>query len=393
MNNDNKRSKLIPVMLAFFTMGFVDLAGIATNYVKQDFSLSDTAANSFSVMVFLWFLLFSVPTGMLMNKIGRKKTVLLSMVVTFAGLSLPYFVYTEAIMFVVFSLLGIGNTLMQVSLNPLLASMVRKDRLPSYLTLGQFVKAVASFAAPLLAAQAVIYFGNWKLLFIIFAAINMLAIIYLYATDLAEPEEKNEPTSFKACFSLLGDGMLFLLFIGILVHVGIDVGMNITAPKLLQERAAMPLAEAGYATSLYFLFRTFGCLSGTFIMARCLPLRFFCVSVGMLLLGVTGLSVCRSIGAIYLCVALAGAGNSNIFSIIFSHALLYKPARSNEISGLMIMGITGGAIFPLLMGAASDALGNQNGAVMVLTVCVVYLLFLTNKLKKRPKNPLLKYKR
>lgn len=381
MENENKLSKIVPIMLAFFTMGFVDLVGIATNYVKQDFTLSDTAANAFSAMVFLWFLIFSVPTGMLMNKIGRKNTVLLSMLVTFAGLALPYFGYSEPVMFVVFSFLGIGNTLMQVSLNPLLANRVCKERLPSYLTLGQFVKAIASFAAPLIAAQAVIYYGNWKLLFTIFAVIDLLALVYLYTTDMPEPAEKNEPTSFKACFSLLGNGLLFMLFMGILVHVGIDVGINITAPKLLQERAGMPLATAGYAASLYFLFRTFGCLAGTFILARFPAASFFRVSAGIMAAGVGGLYFAGSTLALSVCVAFIGWGNSNIFSIIFSRALLYKPSRSNEISGLMILGISGGAIFPVLMGAASDALGGQIGAVGVLTACVLYLLFLVSKLK------------
>lgn len=375
---------IYPVMLAFFTMGFVDLTGIATNYVKQDFALSDTAANSFSVLVFLWFFIFSVPTSLLMNKIGRKKTVLLSMLVTFAGLALPLFVYNEPALYLVFSLLGIGNTLMQVSLNPLLASMVRKDRLPSYLTLGQFVKAIASFVAPLIAAQAVIHYGNWKLLFTTFALVQLLAMIYLYAAGPAETEEteeKNAPASFKRCLSLLGDGLLILLFIGILVHVGIDVGVNITAPKLVQERTNLPLSEAGYVVSIYFLSRTFGCLAGTFLLARFAAARFFTASVGLILLGVAGLYLGRSLAAIYLCIALIGLGNSNIFSLIFARALLYKPSRSNEISGLMMMGITGGAVFPVLMGAASDALGGQTGAVMVLTVCAVYLLFLAVKLK------------
>lgn len=375
---------IYPVMLAFFTMGFVDLTGIATNYVKQDFALSDTAANSFSVLVFLWFFIFSVPTSLLMNKIGRKKTVLLSMLVTFAGLALPLFVYNEPALYLVFSLLGIGNTLMQVSLNPLLASMVRKDRLPSYLTLGQFVKAIASFVAPLIAAQAVIHYGNWKLLFTTFALVQLLAMIYLYAAGPAETEEteeKNAPASFKRCLSLLGDGLLILLFIGILVHVGIDVGVNITAPKLVQERTNLPLSEAGYVVSIYFLSRTFGCLAGTFLLARFSAARFFTASVGLILLGVAGLYLGRSLAAIYLCIALIGLGNSNIFSLIFARALLYKPSRSNEISGLMMMGITGGAVFPVLMGAASDALGGQTGAVMVLTVCAIYLLFLAVKLK------------
>ena len=198
MGSENRISHIIPVMLTFFTMGFVDLVGIATNYVKQDFGLSDTAANSFSVMVFFWFLVFSVPTGMLMNKIGRKKTVLLSMVITFIGLLIPIFVYNDVAMFFVFSCLGIGNTLMQVSLNPLLANMVCKDRLPSYLTLGQFIKAIASFIAPLIAVHAALCYGDWKLLFYIFAAIDIIAIVYLFMIDIVEAEEKNESSSFKA---------------------------------------------------------------------------------------------------------------------------------------------------------------------------------------------------
>lgn len=383
MKNETKITQILPVMLAFFTMGFVDLVGIATNYVKQDFRLSDTAANSFSAMVFLWFLIFSVPTGMLMNRIGRKKTVLLSMAVTFAGLALPLFAYNSLVMFDVFSFLGIGNTLMQVSLNPLLARMVRPDRLPSYLTLGQFVKALASFLAPVIAGWAALYFGNWKLLFALFAGIDLIALVYLFLADLHEPEEPVSASSFKACLGLLGDATILLLFIGILVHVGIDVGINITAPKLLQERTGLPLAEAGYATSFYFLFRTFGCLSGTFILAKCPPIRFFAASVGLIAVGVAGLFVCRDSIPIYGCVALIGLGNSNLFSILFSEALLYQPSRNNEISGLLMMGIFGGAIFPLAMGAASDAIGQQTGAVLVLGLCVAYLLYLAAKLKNR----------
>lgn len=381
MKSENIITKIIPVMLVFFTMGFIDLIGIATNYVKNDFSLSDTAANAFSIMVYLWFLIFSVPTSILMNKIGRKKTVLLSLVVTFIGLCIPFIIYSSISMLLCFSFLGLGNTLMQVSLNPLLTNIVNGNKLPSYLTLGQFVKAIASFIAPIIAAQALIHYGNWKLLFPLFAVITLLAMIYLYFTEIKEHVIEGKPSSFKECISLLGDGIILILFFGILVHVGIDVGVNITAPKLLIERAGMELAEAGYATSLYFLFRTFGCFAGTFILAKFPPRNFFIISVCLILLGILGLYFSFDTMTIYICVALIGLGNSNIFPIIFSRALMYMPARNNEISGLMIMGIAGGAVFPLLMGMASDNLGGQVGAVIVLTVCVAYLIFLMLKFK------------
>lgn len=381
MNNKGFVPAVIPVMLAFFTMGFVDLVGIATNYVKNDFGLSDTAANSFSVMVFLWFLIFSVPTGLLMNKIGRKKTVVLSLIITFIGLSVPYLVYTNISMLITFSFLGIGNTLMQVSLNPLLTNIINEKRLPSYLTMGQFVKAIASFIAPIIAAQALVYYGNWKLLFPAFAVICLIAVVYLLLTNIEEQTIVGTPSTFRECFGLLGDSLVLLLFFGILVHVGIDVGINITAPKLLQERVGMDLADAGYATSLYFLFRTVGCFSGTFILAKFPPNKFFIISVFVILLGVIGLYFSHDAISLYICVALIGLGNSNVFPIIYSKALMSMPQRSNEISGLMIMGIAGGAIFPVLMGIVSDSLGGQIGAVIVLTVCVAYLIFLLTKFK------------
>jgi len=381
MKSDNIIPKIIPVMLAFFTMGFVDLVGIATNYVKADFSLSDTAANFYSVIIFLWFLVFSVPTGLLMNKIGRKKTVILSIIVTFFGLCIPFFLYDKTSMFVTFSFIGLGNTLMQVSLNPLLTNLVSSKKLPSYLTMGQFVKAIASFLAPIIAAQAAIHFNNWKLLFPAFAVISFVAIIYLSLTEIKELPVEGKPSSFGECFRLLGNGMIFFLFVGILVHVGIDVGINITAPKLLQERVGMTLADAGYATSIYFLFRTFGCFAGTFILSRFSAQRFFVASVLTILIGILGLYFSFNTVLIYVCVALIGVGNSNVFPIIFSRALMCMPNRNNEISGLMIMGISGGAVFPVLMGIASDNLGGQIGAVIVLTCCVSYLLFLTAKLK------------
>ena len=172
-SKNSSLSKLIPVMLCFFAMGFVDLVGIASNYVKADLGLSDSQANIFPSLVFFWFLIFSVPTGMLMSRIGQQKTVLLSLIVTFASLLLPVFGDSYMLMLISFSLLGIGNALMQTSLNPLLSNIVRGDRLASSLTFGQFVKAIASFLAPYIAmwgaTQAIPTFDlGWRILFPIY---------------------------------------------------------------------------------------------------------------------------------------------------------------------------------------------------------------------------------
>lgn len=377
--------RLIPVMFCFFAMGFVDLVGIASNYVKADLGLSDSSANIFPSLVFFWFLIFSVPTGILMNRIGRKKTVLLSLIVTFVSLIIPIFGSGYLEMLISFSLLGIGNALMQTSLNPLLSNIIAGDKLASTLTFGQFIKAIASFLAPYLAmwgAMGILPdFGlGWRLLFPVYMVIAVVAILLLGMTPIEE-EKADRASGFGDCFSLLGKPFILLSFIGIMCHVGIDVGTNTTAPKILMERLELSLSDAGFATSLYFIFRTMGCLLGAIILRRASARNFFALSVILMLIAMVGLFLFHSKTIIYICIALIGFGNSNIFSIVFAQALSALPDKKNKVSGLMIMGLFGGTVFPLAMGLASDALG-QNGAIAVMALGVIYLLTYTFKIKR-----------
>ena len=376
MSKTNKLA-LIPVMLCFFCMGFVDLVGIASNYVKEDLALNDSTANIFPSLVFFWFLIFSVPTGMLMNKIGRKNTVLVSLAVTVLSLLIPLFGNSFAVMLIAFSLLGIGNALMQTSLNPLVSTVMGGGNLASTLTFGQFIKAIASFLAPYLAmwgaTQVIPSFGyDWRILFGIYLVVGILATALLGMTPIDEPKLQGKASTFAECIKLLGTPIVLLSFFGIMCHVGIDVGTNTTAPKILMERLDMSLNDAAFATSLYFIFRTVGCLTGSFFL-RVLPNRtFFIISVVMMALSMCGLFVGTEKWMLYTAIALVGYGNSNIFSICFAQALTSMPEKQNEVSGLMIMGLFGGTIFPLLMGFASDAIG-QAGAVIVMAIGVLYL--------------------
>ena len=384
-NQSVKIGRLIPVMLCFFAMGFVDLVGIASNYVKADLNLTDGQANIFPSLVFFWFLIFSVPTGILMNRIGRRKTVLLSLIVTFFSLLLPIFGDSYLIMLCSFSLLGIGNALMQTSLNPLLSNIISGDKLASSLTFGQFVKAIASFLAPYIAmwgaTQAIPSLGlGWRVLFPIYMIVAVVAVLWLGATQIEE-EQPDKASGFVACFKLLGKPFVLLCFLGIMCHVGIDVGTNTTAPKILMERMGMTLDNASFATSLYFIFRTIGCFAGAIILRSVSSKSFFLVSVGLMLVAMIALLVSEAQYVIYTAIALIGLGNSNVVPIIFSQALLDQPDKKNEISGLMIMGLFGGTIFPLLMGFTSDIMG-QNGAIAVMTIGVLYLLLYTAKIKR-----------
>ena len=375
---------IVSLMLCFFAMGFVDLVGIASNYVKEDLQLTDSVANVFPSLVFFWFLLFSVPTGMLMNRIGRKKTVLLSLAVTVVSLALPLLGETFPIMLAAFSLLGIGNAIMQTSLNPLVTTVMGGGNLASTLTFGQFIKAIASFLAPYLAmwgaTAAMPTFGyNWRILFAIYFVTGLIATIVLWATPIEEASnqsaqkgEKSIVGQFVGTIRLLGTPIVLLSFLGIMCHVGIDVGTNTTAPKLLMERLGMTLNEAAFATSLYFIFRTIGCFTGSFFLRVLRTRTFFIISVAMMALAMAGMWVGTERWMLYAAIALVGYGNSNVFSMCFANAMQAVPEKQNEVSGLMIMGLFGGTVFPLLMGFASDAMG-QAGAVLVMAVGVAYL--------------------
>lgn len=401
-NSSNSKATLIPVMIAFFTMGFVDLVGAVSNNMQQDFSLTDSQANFFPSLVFFWFLIFSVPTGMLMNHIGRKKTVLLSIVVTTVAVFLPlldsFMPSKESqlwLMYISFSLLGIGNAIMQTSINPLV-TMIVKDHLASTLTFGQFVKAIASFIAPLIAAwgattTAPLFGLSWRVLFLIFFVIGMIATLSLGFTSIEEEPIEGEPTSYVGCLKMLGKPVILLSFLGIMCHVGIDVGTNAVAPKIMLERlgtAGDTLSSFMYATSIYFLFRTAGCFIGSIAMRKINIRTFFAVSVAMMAISMVLFIFGTTKLVLWVAIALVGFGNSNVFSVILSQALFSAPEKKNEVSGLMIMGLFGGTVFPLVMGYATDA-AKMAGATypqvwsaVVMLVGVCYLLTYISKVKQ-----------
>ena len=403
MNNSNQsKLTLIPVMITFFTMGFVDLVGAVSNNMQEDFGLSDSAANFFPSLVFFWFLIFSVPTGMLMNKIGRKKTVLLSVVITTLAVFLPLFdsfMPTKEsqlwLMYISFSLLGIGNAIMQTGINPLVTMLV-KGHLASTLTFGQFVKAIASFIAPLIAAwgattTAPILGLSWRILFLLFFVIGMVATLWLGMTRIEEEPIEGKASGFTDCLKMLGSPIILLSFVGIMCHVGIDVGTNAVAPKVLFERlggAGDSLSQFEYATSIYFAFRTLGCFTGSILMRKLNIRTFFTIIVLMMALSMVGLVFGTEKWELWVAIALVGYGNSNVFSIVFSQAMLSAPEKKNEVSGLMIMGLFGGTVFPLLMGFASDAAKSagaqypQVWAAAVMAIGVLYLLSYIPKVKQ-----------
>lgn len=377
------RKVIFPILFGFFVMGFVDVVGIATNYVKNDFGLSDTMANLIPMMVFLWFAIFSIPTGMLMRKIGRRNTVALAMLITTGAMILPLIGYNFTLVLIAFALLGIGNTILQVSLNPMVAAVVSPDKTTSVLTLGQFLKAVSSFLGPLIAVAAASYLGNWKGIFAIYALITLVSLFWLISTVREEVTDGGETTSFGAIASLLKDKYILALFGGILFVVGIDVGLNTTIPKLLMDKCQITLEEAGLGTSLYFSAKTIGTFLGAFLLARLSAQKFFFHSMWIAIVAFVVLLASNNLAVMLTMIVIVGLTCANVFSILFSYALQHRAELDNEISALMIMGVSGGALITPLMGLQADQFGQVAGMSLLL-VGILYLLacsklFIKNK--------------
>lgn len=382
MKKEISMVKTLSVMFGFFVMGFVDIVGIATSYVKNDFShLTDTMVNLISFSCFFWFLILSIPTGMLMNRIGRKKTVLFSFAFHVLAMCMPLIAYDFISILIAFTLIGIGNTLLQVSLNPLVTDVVSSEKLTGTLTLGQFTKAVSSFIGPILAAWVAGSFLGWKMIFPIYAGLSFLALIWLWLTPIHEERKERKNVSFKVTLELFKDKYILAFFIGILVLVGVDVGINMTFPKFLMERCGLPLTDAGMGNSVYFFARTIGAFFGGILLMKCSERKFFIYSVWIALIGLILMTTLSNIWFILGCVAVFGIGYANLFSIIFSLSLKRMPEKANEVSALLIVGVSGGAILPPILGVITDTFRNQLSAIFVLAVVWIYLIWLTSRLK------------
>ena len=318
----------------------------------------------------------------MMNKLGRKKTVQISNIITFIAMIIPLIEYSFYSCLIAFAVLGIANTILQVSLNPLLSNIVGNEKLTSALTAGQFVKAISSFSGPFIAAFASTYFGDWQSMFPIFAGVTLISALWLQLTPIEEVAGKNSTSSFSEVMRLLKDNTIVLLFLGILFIVGIDVGINTVTPRILMERCRLSVEEANYGVSVYFACRTVGAFIGAFILSKFSATKFFRI---VMLVTVAALIVIFFVPdkmMLLVLVGIIGFSCANVFSILFSIALQRMPEKGNEISGLMITGISGGALIPVVMGLATDLCGNQSGSIAVILLCGIYLLVCSFLLKK-----------
>jgi len=374
---------LLPVLFSFLAMGFVDIIGVVINYLTGEFpDLDQTLISLLTSSCFLWFLIFSIPAGLMTNRIGRRKTVMVSMLVTAAAFTLISINYNIATVFIGFSLAGIGCTLLEVSLFPLCTDIVSKDKITATTAVGQLIRTFSCLLGPILVNWfAVGAISNWKAIFPVYAATAAAGLLWLSLTPITEakPDITFKP-SFKTSIVLFSDRNILALFIGMLVLIGIDVGINTTFPQYLRQRFGMSLDSAALGNSVFFLSRIIGGTIGSILLLRVQEKKVFITSILIVLTGIIGMILAPNTMISCTFVFILGIGYSNIFSLIFSAALKRNLARSNDISSLMVMGISGGALLPPIMVSVANITGFQWTAILVMAVVWLYMFTLIKKI-------------
>lgn len=376
-------SSILPVMFGFLAMGFVDMIGLVTNYVKTDFNMSDGLVNTISLSCYLWFLILAIPVGLVLSRWGRKKTVLLSLAIHIVALLLPYFFYSFTSVLVAFSLIGIGNTILQVAMNPLVTDVVNEDKVTSTITFGQATKAMGSIIAPFIAMWTAVSLGHWQLLFPIYAFLSLVGLVWLWATPIEEKTGSTGNVSIKGTLSLLTDRKILAFFIGIVVLVGADVAVNMTLPRLMTNQFGLSPEKSGLCNSVYFLARTLAAFAGGALLIKFSDSVFFklCTWIAMAGLVLVAALSKTNIVVVLCAVCVFGIGYANLFGIVFSKAMKHVPGKANEVSALLIVGLIGGAIMPTILGWISDVTGSQIAAIVTISFVWIYMLWLNKHMK------------
>ncbi|PIF00718.1 MAG: MFS transporter [Maribacter sp.] len=372
-SNKIQFNKLFPVFLTFIIMGFVDIVGVSTGYVQKDFGLSDSMAQFLPSMVFIWFFVFSIPVGVLQDKIGKKKMMNLGIITTIVGLLIPIAYYSFEVVLVAFVFIGIGNTIVQVAANPLLQEVTPKNKLSSFLSLSQFIKAITSLTGPIIATYLAIAYGNWALVFVVYAIISVVNLLWLSSTKIEEEIKSDVPATFSSCMKLLTNKFVLTMVIAIFLIVGADVGMNSNIQGFLMKLHGLTLENASYGISVYFTALMISRFVGAILLQFLKPVFFLVTTTVLAILGVLMIMFSMTEMMAYIAIFIVGLGAGNLFPLVFSIAIDKMPSRSNEISGLLIMAIVGGAVIPPIMGFVTSTLGII-GSLVVLVLCFVYML-------------------
>ena len=383
----NKRIAILPLLAGFFVMGFGDIIGTVMNQVKAECAANaDTISWLMPIFAYVWFLVISIPTGVLSGRIGRKNAVLVSLAVTVAAIVVPLFASAERwyLYVAAFALVGIGNTIIQAALPALMSNVVEPSQLASRISLGQFVKALCAALTPVFVYLTATALGNWKLLFPLYGALTIGAAVWLWLSKI--PDERrmdgtsgtdgtNGTTTFGGCFAMLKEPYVAAMTVGILFSVGADVGFSVAIPEYLKNVYKVDVNVAGMGPTVYFVAKTVAAFAGALLFAKVSAAKCFPWCMGLGLAATAAIPFVSTPVAFLAIVAFVALLTANSFGMCMGLAIERFPDKANEISSLMVMAIVGGGIVSAVLGVAQSAFGPV-GIVATLSACIAYLFAL-----------------
>lgn len=371
------KNKSFPIFLAFLCMGFGDAVGPFVGLAKEQFSLSNFEAQIIAFMGFIMFGILSVPMGIFQDRKGKKTVLMLGLVLALVGLVIPLFGLSSYSLFLLtILLLGAGAAILQVAGNPIMRDVSPEGKYARNLTLGQFIKAIGSLSGSLIPFAAAKWFGlDWKILFPIYSAALLLTLVIIGFTRIYEKREGDAaPASFASSLSLLRNPFIAMMVLGIFLYVGAEVSISSGTPILLSNKFNIDLQTYGLlGNAFFFISILIGRFLGSVILNYLQPKCFLLITA---LLSITGLVLMLSPvqNLVFLGIFFTGLGFGNIFPLIFSITVDAMPERSNEISGLMVTAIVGGAIIPPLMGFVAD-MSSVTVGLLVPLAAMLYILY------------------
>lgn len=385
------KKQTLPIFLAFLCMGFGDVVGPLVSLAKDTFSLSYTMAQLLPFVGFLMFGLLSVPMGVYQDKKGKKFILLLGLSVALIGLVIPMLtgMYGPKIVispdeqwrfYVVLGsifLLGAGSTILQVVGNPIMRDVSPEGAYSKNLSLAQSIKAIGSSLGFLVPPLVGVAFGmDWTLLFPIYSILIFVTLLLSRKLDVKETRDPNSKTATVAsCLSLLKSGYVFMMVFGIFVYVGAEVSMSSGVPLLLKANFGYTGFSLLVSWALFFLPILLGRFLGSMILGKLAAKKFLVITVVISIIGILSMYSGNEM-VTFAGIILVGLGFANIFPLIFSITIDKMPERSNELSGLMVTAIVGGAFIPLLMGKVADS-SSILAAFVVPLICVAYILYVS----------------
>jgi fucose permease len=376
--------KTLPIFLAFLLMGVADAMGPLSSAVKENFQISTVTATLMPFFVFIAFAVFSVPGGLLAARIGKKKVLLLGLLLCTLAVAVPAFMSPGyALLLGCIFLLGVGTTFLQVAGNPIMRDVSAQGDYSRNLALAQGIKGLGSSASAYLvtAITGIAFFATmgWRGAFPVFFVLMALAFVMVLTLKVDETKA-DVPPSIGSSLALLGTPTFALAVLGIFLYVGAEVCMGTFLKPALMRFGLTADKAALFGPTFFFGALTFGRLVAGSVKVS--PHTFFRLSALLGLIGVillmTGIKPLAFTG-----ILLGGLGFANIWPMLFSITVEEKPERASELSGLMCMAISGGALVPLAMGKMDD-LGMKDFAFIVPAICFAYLLLLSLKGGKHP---------